>query len=283
MPTKPPANWNVVDSPGRHFPGGEDISEVYRKTVAVVIPTYNAESLLRDCLESVKWVDQIIVVDMFSTDRTPELCAQYPNLKFYQRRDYIFGNVNFGFDQAETDWVIRLDSDERIREELKVSIIKALENDDPRYTGYWFRSDTYVFGRLVRWGPYTNTWRKHMFRRGAARYGCRSEHEDLETSGEWERLQGHYDHLNYASASQFVTKTNYYTDRDVERLQKVERPSAWGILYRTVKLFIWFYLRNHGYRDGLPGFMVCGLRAVYHFVEEVKRWEAWDRRQQGAN
>src|SRR6266853_1273739 len=83
-----------------------------RQTLSVVIPTLNVEGIIARCLEAVRWADEVVVVDMFSTDRTREICEGFPNVRFIQRRDYIFANVNHGMEVAAGDWVMRLDSDE---------------------------------------------------------------------------------------------------------------------------------------------------------------------------
>jgi len=83
-----------------------------RKTITVVIPTYNVERVIARCLEALQWADEVNIVDMYSTDRTREICERYPNVRFYQNQDYIYGNVNYGIQRASHAWVMRLDSDE---------------------------------------------------------------------------------------------------------------------------------------------------------------------------
>src|SRR5713101_2099961 len=83
-----------------------------RQTLSVVIPTLNVEAIIARCLEALRWADEVVVVDMFSTDRTREICESYPNVRFLQKQDYIFANVNYGMEAATGDWVMRLDSDE---------------------------------------------------------------------------------------------------------------------------------------------------------------------------
>src|SRR5690242_3676391 len=97
-----------------------------RSTVAVVIPVFNVERIVKPTLESVKWCDEIIIVDMFSTDRTKEICTSYPNCRFFEKKGYIYENVNYGIDQAKSDWIIRLDSDEVVSPELRKSIEEVL-------------------------------------------------------------------------------------------------------------------------------------------------------------
>src|SRR5437016_13512356 len=97
-----------------------------KQTVAAVIPTKNVADFIGGALESLRFCDEVIIVDMFSTDDTQKICESYPNVRFFQRQDYIYGNFNFGMEQARSQWIIRLDSDERLSPELQDEIIALL-------------------------------------------------------------------------------------------------------------------------------------------------------------
>ena len=257
-----------------------------RQTVAVVIPTLNVAAFFRPTLESIRWADQVIVVDMFSTDETLALCAQYPNVTVYQNKDYIFANVNFGFDRATTDWVIRLDSDEVIEEELQKSILAFLKAPDPKVNTVLFRGLHYMFGYPMHHGVGApeRSWRRHMFRRGTARYPCVHEHEDIASQGDEARIDGFYSHYTNHTVDEVVRKFNYYTQRDVERVADADlRPlPPWRLLWRSMRLFVLYYFQWKGYKDGMVGFYTSLYRGpIYQFIEQAKRWEASQKRGSG--
>jgi len=228
----------------------------------------------------VKWADEIIVVDMFSDDDTLKVCDEYPNARVYQRKDYIFANVNFGMDQATSDWTIRLDSDEVVSLELAESIRKVLRSPRAGINGYYFPSIQRIFGEPMRYGvglPELNK-RKCMFRAGTARYECKFEHEDISAQGPFDVLDGNYEHFTNATVSEFIRKMNYYTDKDTERLADSElKPSPpLRVWYRAIRMFILYYFQWRGYRDGYLGFYSSLMRGpLYVFATEAKRWEAW--------
>lgn len=252
--------------------------------MSVVIPTKNSAHLLRDCLASVAWADEIVVVDMFSTDDTAAVCARYSQCRLYQRDDYIFGNVNFGFDQAVCDWVIRLDTDERITPELRAEIREILADPPPDVTGYAFWERMVMLGRELRHGAGRRHYRQMMFRRGAARYPVRSEHESLETSGVWRRTRHGYLHYNYATVAQYLEKMNYYTDKDVERaLLPGRRPSVGKALIEAHRAAYLYLLKHQGFRDGWVGVLDGGMRAIYQFTLWMKLRERWERERGGAS
>jgi glycosyltransferase involved in cell wall biosynthesis len=263
-----------------------------RQTLTVVIPVYNVEAILARCLDALRWVDEVICVDMHSTDRTEEICRRYPNVVFYQNRGYIYTNVNYGIDRATGDWVMRLDSDEVVTPELAEEIEReVLAKPDVPYTGYWVPNKVYFFGKWIRYGvAYDDRfgkdrlgfgYRKALFRRGTARYACLREHEDLTTEGEYGVLRGHYDHFSHPSVSEWIRKMNYYTDRDVERTDvlapdfRLPRPRR--TLIALVTIFYSLYVRRKGYRDGVYGFMTCALNTFYVLVERCKLWEKYER------
>lgn len=258
-----------------------------RQSVTVVIPTLNVAAFVRPTLESVRWADRVIVVDMFSTDETLAVCAEYPNVVVVQRKDYIFANVNHGMDLADTDWVIRLDSDEVIGDELRESVLRFLENPDPKVNTVSFRGRHHMFGFPMHHGVGSPRlgWRKHMFRRGTARYPCKSEHEDIDTQPEEVRVDGVYEHYTNHTVEEVVRKFNYYTQRDVERIADADlRPTPpWKLVYRAVRLFLLYYFQWKGYRDGMLGFYTSLFRGpIYLFIDNAKQWEAWEKRGGGS-
>jgi (heptosyl)LPS beta-1,4-glucosyltransferase len=253
-------------------------AETRRETLTVAIPTKDDADLLADCLASVAWADEIIVVDMFSSDNTAAVCANHPQCRFFQRSDYIFGNLNFAFEHATCDWVMRLDSDERITDEL-ADEVRSILADPPRdVTGFEFWERPFVLGRELRFGFGQKHFRKILFRRGAARYPVRHEHEDLETDGTWLRGRHGYVHLNYNAVAEYLRKTNYYTEQDAGRASlPATAPRQTAAFRESVRAFYLYYLKRQGFRDGWIGFLDAGMRAVYQFVYWAKLRERWER------
>jgi glycosyltransferase involved in cell wall biosynthesis len=259
-----------------------------RQTISVVIPVLNVEDKISRCLDALTWADEVVVVDMYSTDRTEEICRSYPNVMFHQNRGYIFANVNYGIDHARGDWVMRLDSDEVVSPELAKEIQEeVLAKPDLPYSGFEVPNKVYFFGRWIRYGvaydaSHGKEWigygfRRILFRKGTARYECKREHEDLQTTGSYGALRGHYDHFSHRTVSEWIRKMNYYTDKDVERMDVLApdfRPPKPGkTLVALVKIFFGLYVRRQGYKDGIHGFTTCALNTLYVLVERCKVWE----------
>lgn len=247
-----------------------------------MIPTKDAAQLLKDCLASVAWADEIIVVDMFSIDETGAVCAEYRQCRLFERDDYIFGNVNFGFDRATSDWVMRLDTDERVTPELAAELQDILAGPPDGVTGFEFWERPVILGRELAHGFGRKHYRKMMFRRGTARYPVRSEHEDLETSGTWLRTRHGYLHYNYSSVGQYLEKIDYYTARDVARATITEAapPMSRGV-GESVRAFCLYFLRFRGYRDGWVGLIDAAMRGFYQFAYWAKLRERWETERGG--
>lgn len=257
-----------------------------RQTISVVIPTLNVEPIIARCLEALRWADEVVVVDMFSTDRTREICESFPNVRFIERRDYIFANVNHGMEVAAGDWVMRLDSDEVPTPELGREIQEeVLARPDAHYNTYWVPNRVYFWGKWLKFGPAYDSrakgtgygYRKILFRKGTAHYVVKSEHEDISATGPFGWLNHPYEHYSMPTVSAWVAKMNYYTDRDVERKTAAEcaavRFTPGSFLWRCFRDFVSLYVRRQGYRDGAHGLSACFLHAVYPAVETIKTWE----------
>jgi glycosyltransferase involved in cell wall biosynthesis len=249
-----------------------------RQSVTVVIPTRDSAHLLEECLQSVAWADEILVIDMNSSDGTEALCARFPQCRLRRREDYIFGNMNFGFEEAKSEWILRLDSDERITPGLRREIAEFLGDPPTGITGLRCWERLVVLGRELRWGRGRRHSRKLLFRRGSAHYQVKSEHEDLVSSGEWLESTHGYMHLNYQSVADYLRKTEYYTSRDVDRVDLPARaPGVRQTIKDVARPFYMHYLRGRGYRDGWIGFLDAGMMSVYQFVLWGKLRERWER------
>lgn len=248
-------------------------------TVAAVIPTKNVAEIIGGTLESLRFCTEVIVVDMFSTDGTRAVCESYPNVRFFERQDYIYGNFNFGVTQATSDWIIRLDSDERLSVELQQEI-RTLLASEPDCDVYDAPFTSYFLGHPIRHGSgWEQPVRKTLFRKGTLLYRVESEHEDLTPVNDAPlktgHLRGRYHHFSTPSVSTFIKKLDYYSERDFERStpEQIRVIPPWRLMIAVSRYFFRQYVTDRGYRDGYAGFALCSLNAVYRLVHELKAWE----------
>ena len=255
-----------------------------REGLSVVITSRNQAHLLRDCLQSVAWADEIIAIDDDSTDETPAVFQEYPQCRYFRRHDYLNGNMNYGFDLATNPWLMRIDTDERITRELAAEIQETLADPPEDVTGFEFWERPIILGRELQHGYAAKHYRKMMWRRSAARYPVQDSHEELETSGVWRRSHHGYMHISHPSVSQYLMKTNFWTDQDAVRDSlPAKAPGVSRAARETARAFYLYYLKRRGYRDGWVGLVDAGMRAIYQFTYWAKLRERWERQHTEAN
>jgi glycosyltransferase involved in cell wall biosynthesis len=247
-----------------------------RKTVACVIPVKNVEKIIRGAIDSVAFCDEIILVDMFSTDKTKSIAEEYPNVRFFERQSYIYDNFNFGMDQAKSDYIIRLDSDERLSPKLQEEVIEALSSDDTKdvYKAPYY---SYFLGKPLMHGGNFET-REILFKKGVLRYPVKTEHDGFENISKTETthglFQGPYEHYSCPSIKKYLEKINYYSEKDMERVEgEIKVFPPYRILWATMRYFFRGYISRKGYKDGYHGFCISLLDAMYFAVNFLKIWE----------
>ena len=252
-------------------------NNVSRDTVSVVMPTLDVEDWIRPTLDALRFCDEVVIVDSYSTDRTREICEGYPNVRFLLHTAPYDVNFNYGMERATGKWIIRCDSDEVISPKLRESIIEVLSGNPQGYDCYEAFMHLFFFGYRIR-GGYGNQWRDMLFKRGTAWLPLQSEHDGFQKSGPCGRLAGHYDHFTNRSISIWVDKVNRSTDRDVARDPTSEPASVGRMIYDMVRMFQRMYtVPGRLWRDGVPGFVVAATAAYSTVLQHAKQWEKIQR------
>lgn len=236
---------------------------------------YNEEKKLSRCLASVKWADEIIVVDNSSTD-TSAAVAKKLGARVYKRPNNPMLNVNknFGFGKATGDWILNLDADEEIPEDLAAEI-KRVTRSPGNAVGYWIPRKNIIFGKWIEHGLWWPDRHLRLFLRGKGKFAEIHVHEYLEVQGPTETLAVPFIHHNYESVTQFIRKMDtIYTENEVKNLLSADYRLAWYDAIRfPVSDFVKIYFAQAGYKDGLHGLVLALLQSFYSFIVFVKLWE----------
>ena len=246
--------------------------------LSVVVITKNEEKDIRDCLESVKWADEIVVVDDLSNDGTVEICREYTKKAFSNDSQGSFHkNKNLGIEEATGDWILSLDADERVSPKLAKEIKEAI--NDPKKIGYYIPRKNYFLGKWIRgcgWWPDRII---RLFEKGATRWPL-DIHDTprIEQKNKVGYLRNSLIHYNYQNFNQYFEKFNRYTSRlaqeEFEKGIKVNKGNF--TVYFLIKPLFWFlrkYLLWRGYRDGFRGFFISFSSALVIFTTYAKLWE----------
>lgn len=247
-------------------------------TITVVTTTYNEEAKIAAALESVRWADELVVVDGFSHDRTVEIARQYTPHVFQQPNHPNWNvNKNWGFDRARGDWVLSLDADEEVSAPLRAEI-QAILAGDPPHDGYAVPRRNLFLGRWVRHGGLYPDWQLRLFRRGRGRFVERAVHETVEVLGPVGRLRGHLVHRSYESVGDFLERAHRYATLAAADLVRAgARARTRDLVLRPLGRFLAMYVARGGFLDGRKGLLLAALYAYYVFVRTARVWEATRR------
>ncbi|MEW6618454.1 MAG: glycosyltransferase family 2 protein [bacterium] len=238
--------------------------------ISVIIITYNEEENIKDCLESVKWADEIVVVDSKSSDKTVEICKEYTD-KIIQRKWEGYGlQKQFALEKATSEWVLSIDADERVTAQLKDEILQSQLNKD----GYYIPFKFYWLGRELRYGGCGHEKHIRLFKRQKAKFTQALVHEDLFIDGEIGYFKNYILHFSYKDIRDYFERFNQYSG--IEALKKFNQGEkvifTLQILLSCVD-FISRYIFKLGFLDGTQGFLWAIFSSFHRLVKYAKLWE----------
>ena len=235
------------------------------KTISVIIPTYNEEECLYRALYSVKFADEIIIVDSFSTDRTVEIANQF-NCKIVQRKfDNFSSQKNYALQFATKEWVLFLDADERITHNLQQEILAAINNGT--HVGYKLNFPHFFMNRFLDHHSSNVTRlvvREHSYFEG-------SVHEKLIVNGSVGKLKNPVLHYTYKGLEHYIIKRDVYAWFQAEQLHaKGKKATYFHLIFRPFFRFFSSYILKRGFLDGIPGLAISGVNAYGVFSRYAK-------------
>lgn len=236
-------------------------------TLSVVIITLNESNNIRDCLESVRWANEIIVLDSGSTDDTVKICREYTDKIHVNNNWQGFGvQKNRALTYATRDWVLSLDADERVSGNLRAEI-QAKIREPGQVNAFEIPRLSVFCGREIRHGDWWPDYVVRLFRRNAARFSDDIVHERLLFDGQCGRLEQPLSHLAYHSLDQLLEKLNRYTNAGARAMYQKGRRGGLG---RALRHGLWAFLRaflfRRGFLDGREGFILAlaGAQSSYY-------------------
>jgi glycosyltransferase involved in cell wall biosynthesis len=245
--------------------------------LSAVITTFNSADFIEDCIKSVAFADEIVVVDNGSKDKTLEIAKKY-HVKIYPHQnnpDCLNESKNYGFGQAKGDWILSLDSDERVDPELAAEIKAIISQAEITADGFLIPRKNIIFGKWIRHGLWYPDHQLRLFKKGAGKFPGHHNHELLVVNGPVKYVKNHITHLNYQSVSQYIQKIDkQYSNNEVDTfLAKGNQIHAYDALRFPFQDFLTNYFAREAYKDGLHGLVLSLLQAFYMFIVFCKIWE----------
>ncbi|MFH0924553.1 MAG: glycosyltransferase family 2 protein [bacterium] len=241
--------------------------------VSATIITYNEEENISACLESIRWVDEILVVDSFSNDKTIEICEGF-GCKVYRHKWLGYGKQkNLAINRAKNEWILSLDADERISPELQREI-KCLIQKCPEKDGYYIPRKAFFSGKWIRHCGWYPDYNLRLFNRHKGKFKERAVHECVELNGEVGYLKGNIEHYTYKSISDFLERLDRYSSLAAEEMFKGGTEFKGSqLVFRPIFNFFKMYILKLGFLDGYDGFLLSVLYSYYVFVKYCKLQE----------
>ena len=244
-----------------------------RPRVSAIITTFNEEANIAGCLESLLWCDEILVVDSFSTDRTPEIVRGFDKVRFYQRTYYgSAAQKNWAMDQVTNEWILIFDADERCTPALHKEIVGLLAAG-PKFEAYTIKRRVYFLDRVIRFSGWQHDRVVRLVRNGSARYPNRRVHADMITRGPAPVLRSFMEHYMADSLDEYVRRIEKYSFWGAAQNWREKRTSGFTQVFgRSVWRFLRTYVFQLGVLDGMHGLVFCMLQAYGTYLKWALLW-----------
>jgi len=243
--------------------------------ISVLVHTLNEEENIRGCLESLKWTDEIVVIDMNSDDKTVDICKGYTdNIYIFERIGFVEPARKYGLEKTNGDWILIVDADERIPYSLSQSLLKiVIEN---KVDVVEIATKNHIFGKWIKYTGMFPDYHPRFFRKGCV-IPSDAVHTKFTTKGKkifLDAKENSIIHFGHIDSTQFIDKLNRYTTFEINKLIKQNKKLT---VARMLKSGFYEFRRRYfskkGYKDGIHGLIISLFRGFYNFLIYVKYWE----------
>lgn len=242
--------------------------------VSVTIITLNEERNIRRCLESVKWADEIVVVDSGSTDRTLQICRSF-GCTIVETEWLGYGRTKqLAVESASNDWIFSLDADEEMTSELTQRIQRILLQQDPDCYGYRINRRSFYLGKLVKHSGWTSDFPLRFFHRQHGHFSDKAVHEGVELSGPVGQINEILLHYTFPTLSSHLEKIKTYSQLGaLEKAQSGKTAGVCGAVLRGMLEFIRIYVFKAGFLDGKHGLILAINSSFAAYMKYLMLWE----------
>jgi glycosyltransferase involved in cell wall biosynthesis len=241
--------------------------------VSVIVITFNEEENIEECLQSVQWAAEIIVVDSCSADRTVEIAKRFTD-QVWTTEWKGYGEAKaYGLARATREWVLWLDADERVTPELAGEIRRIVAQRSAE-AGWEVARRAYFIGKWIRHCGWYPGYVVRLFRKEAAQFSTPHVHERVELTGATGRLKNDLLHYTDETIFHYLAKFDRYTTLAAQDLGERRRTTSWyDLLIRPPFMFVKMFFLKKGFLDGMHGFVLSLLSSAYVFMKYAKAWE----------
>ena len=240
--------------------------------ISVVVIAKNEEGMLGECLSGLQWCDEVVVIDDDSTDRTGLVAGKWGARVVRRSLKGDFAKQrNFGLECVKESWVLFVDADERVSEELRGEVKKAVQENGGRL-GFYLRRVDVMWGKELNFGETGRVKLLRLARKNAGRWERRVDEVWL-VAGETGELKTALRHFPHQSVSEFLNEVNFKSSLNAEQFMQEERSGVGEWAKPVLKFFVSWILWG-GWRDGMPGFLVAMMMSFHSFLVRSKMYIA---------
>lgn len=242
--------------------------------ISAVVLTKNSEKTINQCIKSLLWCDEIVIIDDYSKDATLDAVKKYKKVLVFQRNlDNDFGSQrNFGLEKVKGDWVLFIDSDEVITDKLQKELKTTLSNTKGT-SGFYLKRNDFFQNKWLKYGEVGNT---HLLRLAKKNKGqwVRRVHEVWKINGKTERLTHPILHYPHPTIADFLKEINFYSSLHAkDAFEEGERTNFFLILAKPKLKFFVNYIALLGLLDGVEGLIYAIMMSFHSFLAQSKLWQ----------
>ncbi len=241
--------------------------------ISAIIPTFNEEDVIENAIKSVDWVDEIIIIDSFSTDNTLNIAKKF-DVRIVQREyNYSASQKNWIIPQAKNKWILLLDADETVSHNLRDEIRQVLESNKNNYSGYWIKRTNFFMGKKIRFGSWKNDKVIRLFKRDKCRYEDKKVHAEIINNQKFGILTNNINHYTYKNLDNFIKRQNRYSKwKAVDKYANIDKITIYHFLIRPIFNFIHSFIFKLGFLDGKQGFIISAIDSYSIFLRYLYIW-----------
>ncbi len=245
--------------------------------LSAIVTTFNEAGRIGATLERLAFADEVLVVDSFSTDGTPDIARALGVRVLEHEYESPAAQKNWAIPQARHDWVLIVDADEWVPGDLAREVRETIAGPDA-LAGYEIKRRNFFLGKEIRHSGWQNDWVLRLFRRGCGRYLERQVHERIEVEGPVGRMRSQLVHHSYRSLEDYWRKLRRYAEWNaIEARRRGARVRPAYLVVHPALRFLKAYVLQRGFLDGTHGLVLSVLTAMYAAAKDVRIWELQHR------
>ena len=246
--------------------------------ISCVIITLNEEENIRRTLEAVSWCDEIIVVDSDSEDKTIDICKEFDCKIFNKEFNGYGAQKRYAISLAKNNWIMNIDADEVVSDNLKNEIESIFNKDEINYNGFYLPRSLVFLGKRFKYGRESKEYHLRLFNRKFGNFNNNKVHEKVELKGTTRKFKGILYHYSYTSIYQYFKKFNLYTTNAAQALFEAGNRgrNVISIIFSFPVYFIKNYFIYRNFLNGMQGFLWALFSSLYPIIKYFKLWTLWN-------